>query len=82
MTGIDSSHLGPASSGIGVAWNSFLHCFAVQRAHDFDFFRRALSVEMPVPAYICLYNLDRNMKAILDRKLGVQADRFHTGPQS
>jgi hypothetical protein len=33
--------------------NSFLHCLAVHFAHFFDFFRRALSVEIPVPAYIC-----------------------------
>ena len=34
---------------MGFAWNSFLHCLAVQRAHVLDFFLRALSVEMPVP---------------------------------
>ena len=51
--GIPISHFGPASSGIGFAWNSLLHCFAVHRAHRFDFLRRALSVEIPVPAYIC-----------------------------
>jgi hypothetical protein len=31
-----------------------LHCLAVQRAHFFAFFRRALSVEIPVPACIHL----------------------------
>jgi hypothetical protein len=41
------------NSGIGFAWKSFLHCRAVHRAQAFDFFRRALSVEIPVPAYIC-----------------------------
>ena len=44
---------GDCNSGIGLAWNSFLHCRAVHRAQLFDFFRRALSVEIPVPAYIC-----------------------------
>jgi hypothetical protein len=48
-----SGHTGPAKSGIGVARKSFLHWCAVHRAHLFDFLRRALSVEMPVFAYIC-----------------------------
>ena len=48
-----SSHIGDCSSGIGFAWNSFLHCLAVHRAQVLDFFLRALSVEIPVPAYIC-----------------------------
>src|SRR5258708_91922 len=48
-----SSHEGDWSSGIGFAWNSFLHCLAVHRAQILDFFLRALSVEIPVPAYIC-----------------------------
>src|SRR5271166_71164 len=47
------SQAGDRSSGIGLAWNSFLHCLAVHRAHLLDFFLRALSVEIPVPAYIC-----------------------------
>ena len=42
-----------ASSGMGFAWNNFLHWCAVHLAHAFDFLRRALSVEIPVPAYIC-----------------------------
>lgn len=46
-------HDGDCNSGMGLAWNSFLHCLAVHRAQFFDFFRRALSVEIPVPAYIC-----------------------------
>jgi hypothetical protein len=49
-----SGHTGPAKSGMGFARKSFLHRCAVHRAHRFDFLRRALSVEMPVPAYICL----------------------------
>jgi hypothetical protein len=47
------SQTGDCNSGIGFAWNSFLHCLAVHRAHLRDFFLRALSVEIPVPAYIC-----------------------------
>jgi hypothetical protein len=38
---------------MGFAWKSRLHCRAVHRAQRRDFFRRALSLEMPVPAYIC-----------------------------
>jgi hypothetical protein len=48
-----SPHGGVCNSGMGRAENSFLHCLAVHRAHFLDFFRRALSVEIPVPAYIC-----------------------------
>ena len=44
------SQTGDRNSGIGFAWNSFLHCLAVHRAHLRDFFLRALSVEIPVPA--------------------------------
>jgi hypothetical protein len=47
-------HAGDWSSGMGVTWNSFLHSPAVKRAHFLDFFLRELSVEIPVPAYICL----------------------------
>lgn len=37
---------------MGFDWKSFLHWLAVHRAHRLAFLRRALSVEMPVPAYI------------------------------
>ena len=47
------SHFGASSWGIGLAWKSRLHCRAIHRADCFDFLRRALSVEIPVPAYIC-----------------------------
>ena len=53
MAGKGFSHEGLFNSGMGFALNSLLHWRAVHRAHFFDFFRRALSVEMPVPAYIC-----------------------------
>ena len=46
------SQAGERSSGMGLAWKSLRHWRAVQRAQDLDFLRRALSVEMPVPAYI------------------------------
>jgi hypothetical protein len=47
------NHARDASSGIGFARKSFLHWCAVHLAQAFDFLRRALSVEIPVPAYIC-----------------------------
>ena len=75
------SHTGPANSGIGRAWNSFLHCFAVHYAHRLDFLRRALSVEIPVPAYICRYNFDRKMNPSRARRVGVQAERSQIAPQ-
>ncbi len=48
-----SGQTGDGSSGIGFARKSFLHWCAVHRAQLFDFLRRALSVEIPVFAYIC-----------------------------
>jgi hypothetical protein len=48
-----SSQAGDCNSGMGLAWNSLRHCRAVHLAQLFDFLRRALSVEIPVPAYIC-----------------------------
>ena len=54
MEGVDSvTHEREGSSGIGLARKSLLHWCAVHLAQAFDFLRRALSVEMPVPAYIC-----------------------------
>lgn len=49
-----SFHSGVCSSGIGFAWNSFRHSLAVHRAQLLDFLLRALSVEIPAPAYMCL----------------------------
>src|ERR1700689_4195831 len=68
--GNPSSHTGPARSGIGRASNSFLHWRPVHLAQRLDFLRRALSVEMPVPAYICLYSFERKINAILDFRFG------------
>ena len=48
----EASQSGDCSSGIGAATNSLRHWAAVQRAARLDFLRRALSVEIPVPAYI------------------------------
>jgi hypothetical protein len=41
------------NSGIGFATNNSRHGFASQRAQRVDFDTRALSVAMPVLAYIC-----------------------------
>src|SRR6478672_11297879 len=78
----NGSHDGLFNSGMGLALNSRLHWRAVQRAHFFDFFRRALSVEIPVPAYICRYSLERNTKASRDLKLGQQAERSQIAGQA
>ena len=57
-------------------------CLAIQRAEVFAFFRRALSVEIPVPAYICRYNFDSNTKATLALRFGTHEDLFQTEPKS
>ena len=44
---------GACSSGIGLAAKSFWHGFAIMRAQVADRLMRALSVAMPVLAYIC-----------------------------
>ena len=49
---------------------------ASNRAQELDLLRRALSVEIPVPAYICRYSLEMKTNASRDLKLGVQLDRF------
>ena len=48
-----SSHTGDCNSGMGFAWKSLRHCLAMNLAALLAFFRRALSVERPEPAYIC-----------------------------
>ncbi len=47
------SHIGIFKSGIGLAWKILRQFRAMNRADEFALRRRALSVEMPVPAYIC-----------------------------
>ena len=49
---------------------------ASNRAQELDLLRRALSVEIPVPAYICRYSLEMKTNASRDLKFGVQLDRF------
>jgi len=50
---VGSAHTGDCNSGIGLAWKIFRVCRAINLAVVFAFLRRALSVEIPVPAYIC-----------------------------
>ena len=72
------SHTGYVNSGIGFARNTLRVCRAVHRAHAFAFLRRALSVEIPVPAYICRYSFDNSTNDTRARRVGVHEDLFHT----
>jgi len=67
---------GMASSGIGLEMKNLRVCRESQRAPEFAFRRRALSVLMPVPAYILRYNFDRKQKANRERRVGAQSERF------
>jgi hypothetical protein len=69
-------HTGWMSSGIGFARNILLVCRAIHRADAFAILRRALSVEIPVPAYICRYSLDSSTNAKRARRVGVHEDLF------
>ncbi len=71
----DLSEAGTSSSGIGFASNNFRHGTASQRATRVAFCRRALSVEMPVFAYIWRYNLEMNRNASRPRSVGTHFDR-------
>jgi hypothetical protein len=71
---------GARSSGIGLAWNSFWQAFAIHRAHEFARFRRALSVAIPVFAYICRYSFETNTNANRARRFGVTEARFQIAP--
>ena len=50
-------------SGIGFPLNSRKQIRPVHLAHRFALLRRALSVAMPVFAYICLYSLEMKTNA-------------------
>lgn len=71
---------GARRSGIGFAWNSFRHGTAIHRAHEFARFRRALSVAIPVFAYICRYSFETNTNARRARRFGVTEARFQIAP--
>jgi hypothetical protein len=67
---------GTSRSGIGAAANKRRHGFASHRAQLLARLRLALSVAIPVLAYIWRYNLDMKMNANRARNVGVQLDRF------
>jgi hypothetical protein len=63
---------------MGFAENNFRQGTASQRATRVAFWRRALSLEIPVFAYIWRYNREMNRNASLPRNVGTQVERFHT----
>jgi len=77
MTADMAHQTGVARSGIGRALNKRRQGLAIHRAHRADRPTRALSVAMPVLAYICRYNLEMSTKASLDFK-----DRTQKAPGS
>ena len=70
-----SVRCGIQSSARGRAVNRCRHGLAIRRAHRFARLTRALSVAIPVFAYICLYNFEINTNASRARKFGVHRDR-------
>ena len=66
---------GTARSCLGFVRNSRKQGLASQRAQRFALWRRALSVAIPVFAYICRYSLEMKMKASRSRSLGAQRER-------
>jgi len=61
--------------GNGRATNKRRHGLAIRRAHRFARFTRALSVAIPVFAYICRYSFEINTKANRARSVGVHRER-------
>jgi hypothetical protein len=59
-------YTGTARSGIGFAVNNRRHGFAIHRAQFADRPTRALSVAMPVLAYICRYSFEMSTNASRD----------------
>jgi hypothetical protein len=63
-------------SGIGFAWNNRRDDRASQRANSVARLFRALSVEIPVFAYICRYSFEMNRNAKRLRMEETHSDRF------
>jgi hypothetical protein len=61
---------------MGRVLKSLRHGIASQRASRLARLRRALSVAIPVVAYICRYSFEMNRKARRERKVGVHRERF------
>ena len=71
---------GTCSPGIGRPRNSLRQGTASNRAHDVARLLRALSVEIPVLAYICRYSFDTNTNARRARSDVTHRDRFQMDP--
>jgi hypothetical protein len=56
--------------------NRCRHGLAIRRAHRFARLTRALSVAIPVFAYICRYSFEINTKVSRARNVGVHRDRI------
>jgi len=67
---------GATSPSSGGATNSRRHGLAITRAHRFARLTRALSVAMPVFAYIWRYNFEIKTNASRARSVGVQRERL------
>jgi hypothetical protein len=61
--------------GNGRATNKRRHGFAIRRAQRFARLTRALSVAIPVFAYICRYSFEISTKANRARSVGVHRER-------
>ena len=68
-------YTGMGNSGIGFAENSRRHGFAIQRAQLAERPTRALSVAIPVLAYICRYSFEINRNATRARSERTQRER-------
>jgi len=69
---------GTRSSGIGCALNNRWHGFANKRAMVVARLLRALSVAIPVFAYICRYSFEIKIRASRALNEEAQLERFHT----
>jgi hypothetical protein len=63
------------SAGSGRATNKRRHGRAIRRAQRFARLTRALSVAIPVFAYICRYSFEISTKANRARSVGVHRER-------
>src|SRR5687767_5226762 len=73
-----ATRAGTCRSGIGRAANSRRHGRAIHRAHRFARLTRALSVAMPVFAYICRYSFEIRTNARRALSVRTQRERAHT----
>jgi hypothetical protein len=69
---------GSTRSGIGAPMNNRRASFAISRARRAERATRALSVAIPVLAYICRYNFDSSTNARRERIDFTHDERCHT----